>query len=175
MFHDFVRKAIRKTSLIKGVSVLAAVIPLTAVPNQAHALLSIAVSGTVDINFGSLTETGAGGTAVINTAGARSVTGAVTAVTGGGFVSEGVFSLSGSTGEAIEVSMAAGPFTVSNGGGGTMVVDSFNLVTNAGGVMQTITLAVNPSTYPLGATLNVGAAQAEGTYVGNYTLNANYQ
>lgn len=165
----------RKFVQFKKASVLAAVIPLSILPRSAHAVLSIVISGTVDINFGSLTETGAGGTAIVNTAGARSVTGSVSAITGGGLESNGVFSLSGSTGLAIDVSMTAAAFTVSNGGGGTMSVNNFNLVTNAGGATRTITLAANPSTFPMGATLNLSAGQAAGTYIGNYTMNANYQ
>jgi len=169
------KRTAKKFGFSKHLGVLAAVIPLSVMPQSAKAALSIVVSGTVDLNFGTMTETGGGGTMVVDTTGARTPTGAVTAVAGGGLASQGIFSVSGSTGLAIDVSMTAAAFTVSNGGGATMVVNNFNLVTNAGGATRTITLAANPSTFPLGATLNVGAGQAAGTYIGNYTINANYQ
>ena len=161
--------------LLKGAGLLATIIPLTLTPQPAKAQLTIFVSGTVDLNFGTMTETGAGGTMVVNTAGARSPTGAVTAITGGGLESQAVLSISGSTGLAIDVSMTAPSFTVSNGLGNTMIVNNFNIETNGGGATRTLTLVANPSTFPLGATLNVAGGQAEGTYIGNYTINANYQ
>ena len=72
--------------------------------------------------------------------------------------------------------MTATVFTVDDTGAGVpMNVNAFNLVTNAGGTSETITLAATPSTFPLGATLNVGAGQVAGTYTGTYTVSANYQ
>lgn len=175
MSSHLVKTTVRKLCLLKGAGVMAVIIPLSIVPQPAQAALSIVISGTVDLNFGTMSETGAGGTMVMDTVGIRTPTGAVTAVTGGGLSSEGIFSLSGSTGLAIDVSMTAASFTVSDGGANTMTVNNFNLLTNAGGATVTITLAANPSTFPMGATLNVGGGQVDGTYIGNYTMNANYQ
>jgi len=76
---------------------------------------------------------------------------------------------------AIEVSMTAAAFTVSNGGGDTMSINNFNLRTNAGGSSITVTLAAATETFPMGATLNISAGQASGDYLGNYTMSANYQ
>ena len=152
---------------------LATIIPLTLVSQKANAQLSIVISGTVALNFGAVSETGAG-TVVVTTAGARSTTGGVTAVAGAGAHSNGVVLLSGSTGLAIDVSMTAGAFTVADGGN-SMVVNNFNLETVAGGATRVITLAANSTTFPIGATLNVGASQPAGTYIGEYTINANYQ
>ena len=167
-------KNLVKTVLGTAGVAAAVLIPLSIAPRQAMAALSILVSVSVELHFGTLTDTGAGGTAVINTAGARSVTGSVSGIAGAGLESNGVFNVSGSTGVAIDVSMTAPTFVVSNGGD-NMNVNNFHLVTNAGGIHETITLGAGSNTYPLGATLNVGAAQAAGTYTGTYTLSVNYQ
>lgn len=157
----------------RKLGLLATIIPLTLVSQKANAQLSIVISGTAALNFGAVSENGAG-TVIVTTAGGRSTTGGITAVTGAGTHSNGVVSLSGSTGLAIDVSMTAGAFTIVDGGN-TMVVNNFNLETVAGGATRTITLAANPTTFPIGATLNVGAGQPAGTYIGDYTINANYQ
>ncbi|MCI5060769.1 MAG: DUF4402 domain-containing protein [Alphaproteobacteria bacterium] len=156
-------------------AVLASVlIPLGFSPNPAHATLTIVVSGTVDLHFGSMTESGAGGTMAIDTAGTRTAGGGVTAIAGSGLHSQGVLSIAGSTGVAIDVSMTAATFTVDDGGAGApMNVNGFDI--NGGGATVTVTLAANPSTFPLGATLNVNAAQVAGSYSGTYTVSANYQ
>ena len=152
--------------------VLTTVIPLSFVPCYAQA--QIVVSGTVDIHFGSMTENGAGGTMAIDIAGARTAGGGVTAVSGSGFEKNGVISVGGTTGVAIDLSITGAPFTVT-GPGAAMSVSGFNLVTNVGGSNQTITLTTNPSTYPVGATLTVGAGQVAGSYIGTYTVNATLQ
>lgn len=138
-------------------------------------LAPIAITSPTSLHFGSVTVTAATGTVVINTAGARSVTGAVTAVAGAALESQGVLSITAATGLAIDLSMAATSYTVNDGGGNTMVVNNFNLVTNAGGTAEIITLAAATETRALGATLNVGASQVPGTYTGTYSLVANYQ
>ena len=151
---------------------LASLIPLSFLPQPAQAMLTIVVSATVDLNFGSVTESGAGGTVTITPAGARSVGGSVTAVTGAGLESNGMILVSGSTGLAIDLSMAAAAFPVSNGTD-TMIVNAFNI--NGSGNAAVVTLAVNPTAYPYGATLNVTGSQGAGTYNGSFTVNANYQ
>lgn len=140
-------------------------------------LQPITVSGSQGLHFGTMTETGAGGTMLIDTAGARTPGGGVVAVTGAAAEQAGVIRVVAATGIAIDLSMAATAYTVSDGGGNTMVVNNFNIRTNAGGTAETITLAAATETFPLGATLNVGAGQSTvvTNYTGTYTLNANYQ
>lgn len=78
-----------------------------------------------------------------------------------------------STGLAIDLSMTATNYNITNGGGDSMNVNNFDL--NGGGPTTTITLTVNPQNFPMGATLTVGAGQAAGTYIGTFAVNANYQ
>ena len=161
--------------ILRKLGLCASLVPLSFAPVEVNAQATIVVSGTVDLNFGIITTNGGSGTVVIDTAGARTTTGTLVTVGGGGLVSQGIFSVSGSTGLAIDLSMTNSTFTVNNGGGGTMNVNGFNMITNAGGTNATITLATSTETYPLGATLNVNASQAAGTYIGSFTVSANYQ
>lgn len=67
----------------------------------------------------------------------------------------------------MQISITASAFTISSGGN-TMSVDSFNIITNAGGRTATVTAPfVN---IPIGATLNVGGSQATGTYSGSFGI-----
>lgn len=151
-----------------------ALVPLTVAPQAVNAQVSIIVSGTVDLNFGSVTAGATGGTVTISTAGARTRTGSVTLLAGAGLESAGVLSISGSTGVLIDVSMTAGGFTVDDAGAGVpMTVNAFDI--DGGGATVSVTLSTNPATFPLGATLTVAAGQAAGVYSGAYTVNANYQ
>ncbi|MCI5060770.1 MAG: DUF4402 domain-containing protein [Alphaproteobacteria bacterium] len=172
-----VKKTLMSSALI-SLSALAAAQAQAATGSgsmSAIILTPIVVSGTVDLHFGSMTQTGAG-TMLIDTTGARTPSAAVTAVTGAGLESQGVLSVTAATGLAIDLSMTAATFTVDDtGAGAPMNVNAFQLVTNAGGTAETITLAASPSTFPLGATLNLAAAQVAGTYTGTYNVNANYQ
>lgn len=165
-----------------------ALISLTALPAQdAHAatgtgamsaiiLAPIVISGTQVLHFGSMTDTGGGGTMAIDTAGVRTAGGNTTEVVGAGAEQAGVLQIQAATGLAIDISMTAATFTVDDvGAGAPMNVNAFNLNTNGGGPTIVYTLAAATETIPMGATLTVGAAQVPGTYTGTYTVNANYQ
>lgn len=156
--------AIGQAQAVTGTGAMSAVI-----------LTPIVVGNPTTLHFGSMTET-AGGTMLVDTAGARTPGGTVVAVGGLGLESQGGISIAGATGVAIDFSVTAGPFTVSDGGGNTMAVGVFDLdtgapVTNA----ITVTLTAATQTFPVGATLTVGAAQTPGTYTGAYTVDASYQ
>lgn len=165
-----------------------ALISLTALPAQdVHAatgtgamsaviLAPIVISGTQVLHFGSMTDTGGGGTMLIDTTGARTPGGNTTDVAGLGLESQGILQIQAAAGLPIDISMTAATFTVDDAGAGApMNVNAFQLNTNAGGATITYTLAAATETIPMGATLTVGAAQVPGTYTGTYTVNANYQ
>jgi hypothetical protein len=137
-------------------------------------LTPIVITSPTPLNFGSLTDTGAGGTVqILPVSGIQPAGGGTTSV-GSTVPTAGVLSITAATGVAIDLAMTAGPFTVTNGTT-NMSVTGFNLVTDAGGTTETITLGASPTTYPVGATLNVGAAQATGTYNGTFSVTAVYQ
>ncbi len=69
----------------------------------------------------------------------------------------------------IQISITAPNFLITNGAN-NMSVTNFNIITNAGGPNATVTaLFVN---VPIGATLNVGATQADGVYTGSFGITA---
>jgi len=60
--------------------------------------------------------------------------------------------------------------------GTTMTVDNFAINGAAAGATFSVDLAAaEENDFTLGGTLNIGAAQAAGTYTGDVTLTANYQ
>ena len=72
-----------------------------------------------------------------------------------------------------------GPGALTNGGTGNMVINNFMLqVSGSPTAVPSITVSASPSSpnlnFGVGATLNVGATQAGGTYTGTYTINTNY-
>lgn len=69
----------------------------------------------------------------------------------------------------IQISVSAATVTISNGTA-NMNVNGFNIISNAGGCCKTVTAPfVN---IPIGATLNVGASQAAGSYSGTFGVTA---
>ncbi|MEM9470197.1 MAG: DUF4402 domain-containing protein, partial [Pseudomonadota bacterium] len=153
-------------------------------PMSAIILTPITFSATEELHFGSMTVGMTTGDDVVIVAdGTRPAIitgGQVTLVAGMGFERQGQFIInSGAAGSLdIQVSIAAGLFTVSNGTS-TMGVGSFDVETGPldAGNQNTIVItnAANTVTVDVGATLTVNPNQAAGTYTGNYTINANYQ
>lgn len=134
----------------------------------------VVVTGNAPLHFGTLTYSAAG-TAVLDTASGRTVTGGVTAITGAGLEQSGVLLVTGASGLPIDLTIAA-VATVDDGGGNSMTVNTFNLRTNAGGTQEVITLtAVGSDTVPFGGTLNVAGTEPAGTYTGTFSVIANYQ
>ena len=137
----------KHSKTFKKIGLCAALVPLSLFPETAKGQVTIVVSATVDMNFGTVTTNGGAGAITVDTLGARSVTGSLVAIGGAGLVSQGVFSISGSTGLAISVSMTNPTFTVNNGTGAVMNVNDFNMITNGGGTSATITLATSTETF----------------------------
>lgn len=143
----------------------------TGVLIQAIVLSPVDISQTQSLNFGSLTESGAGGTITVDNTGTPATSPGVTSI--GGTIQAGGFKLLGSIGKAVKVTAAA-KATLTNGGGGTMTVNAFTIEGAAGTFVHTM-VAATDSGFRLGGTLNVGAGQATGTYNGSVVLTAIYQ
>ena len=158
---------------IKKIYLTMAAVPLGLLPAYGYAQsLPITVTASEDLNFGSFIPN-AGGTITVNTVGARSSSGSVTLIGGGGIEREGLLSISASPSFPIDVSMTASSFNM-NDGGNAMAVNNFDL---GGGPGNPIVISVTgtANTIPVGATLVVGGSQASGSYTGTFTINANYQ
>lgn len=141
----------------------------------AQPTLPIVVSVTENLHFGTFFTVGSSGTLTVNTTGGRSVTGGVTAFAGAGLEQNGVISISASTGVLMTVEFLPTSATIMNGTGQTMVVDDFNINTNAGGDSIVTTLTQSTVSIPFGARLNVTSPQAQGTYAGTYSVSVVYQ
>jgi len=127
----------------------------------------IAITAGAPLNYGNIAVGATGGTAVLTTADALTVTGDVSALTGVTPTS-GAFSVSGSGASTYSITL---PTTVSlTGPGPAMTVSA--LSHNAG---ATPALSLGAAAFKVGGTLTVGAAQTIGVYSGSYAVTVNYQ
>lgn len=133
---------------------------------------NLVITPTQSLQFGSMAAPAAG-TVTVDTTGVRTSTGGVVLITGS-TVSAANFSMSTTpyncTGRALVVVTVTSPATLTHATlGTTMIVNNFVTNPAAGGAFDpTVPLAV-------GATLNVGAAQAPGTYTGTFIVTVTFQ
>lgn len=141
---------------------------------NARILDPVAITQTLTMNFGSLTETGAG-TAALDFADTITPSGTITVI--GAAAQTGGFKVAGSTGVNIVISQD-GTATLTSGANtmnvtGIQVQNPANTLT---GATITVTLAASPSAnFDIAGTLNIGAGQAAGVYTGTQTVTALYQ
>lgn len=164
-----------KTLILLAVMVSFSAVAFAQVSATANAsatiITPIAITTTADMNFGNVAASAAPGTVVLTPAGARSVTGGVTLPAITGSVSAAAFTVTGEDGFAYAITLPAAALTISSGGN-TMTVGTWT--SNPDG---TGTLTGGTSNLTIGATLNVGANQASGTYgepAETFTVTVNY-
>jgi hypothetical protein len=138
-------------------------------------LTPIAISKTVDMNFGNLASSGTAGTCILATNSNRTVSGGVTIMTGG-TPTAASFTVTGAADATYTIELPAGATTVSNG------TDLMTINTWTSSPVTTGTLTGGTSTLLIGATLNVIANQPGGVYntsnaggSGEFTITVNYQ
>ena len=133
--------------------------------NVAITLLApISISSSGDMDFGTMVTTGTAGTVTVTPAGARS---SVNVDLFGGTPAAASFDVTGASGANYSITLPSSA-TLSSGGN-TMTIDTFT--DDAG---ATPTLSGGSDTFNVGATLNVGATQAAGTYSGTFSVTVNY-
>jgi len=146
-----------------------------AATGNAKAVLAGALSltETTGLNFGGIVNglaAAATGTVVVANDGVTPVafTGALSAADAG--ATRGIFTVSGDNGLTYAVVLPTS--TTITDGASTMTVNTFTESAASG----THTLGVSGDTLYVGATLNVSdpAVNANGTYLGTYTINVNY-
>ena len=119
----------------------------------------IAIEKDVDMNFGNIAVSPTlGGTVVLPTSGARTKTGGVTLPVVTGTVSAASFTVTGEGNSTYSITLPSSAITLT-APGGTMTVDNFVSTPSNTGTLSSGTQEVK-----VGATLNVSAAQAAGTY-----------
>jgi len=120
------------------------------------------------LEFGKLSSGLSTGTVVIDNADGRTVTGGVT-LEGGTFRS-GAWSVAGEASTAYTITLPSSDVTLTSGGD-TMTVNTFT--DSASG--SSTTDGTGADTFKVGATLNVGISQPNGTYTGSYDVTVAYQ
>ena len=124
----------------------------------------ISISATADMDFGTMTPTGAAGTVTVTPAGARS---SVNVDLLGGTPSAASFDVTGEGNAAYSITLPSSDTLTS--GANTMTVDTF---TDDAGVNPS--LGGGSDTFNVGATLSVSDTQASGPYSGTFDVTVNY-
>ena len=124
----------------------------------------ISISSSGDMDFGTMVTTGTAGTVTVTPAGARTCSAEVDCL--GGFPAA-AFDVTGEAANTYSITLPSSATLTS--GGDTMTIDTFT--DDAG---ATPTLSGGSDTFNVGATLNVGATQASGTYSGTFSVTVNY-
>ena len=120
-----------------------------------------------NLNFGYLAVTAAG-TAVVSPADVITTTGGVTSI--GGNPYSALFEAVAPIKTVVHIRAPKGPITVTRvGGTETMTVDNFTVSGDKKNVV-----AKELFTFSVGGTLNVNANQAEGVYLGTFTVDIQY-
>ena len=144
----------------------------------AYVIKPLSLAKSTTLNFGKFAAGTTGGTVVISTANARSFTGDVQDLAGDSTNAVGTFTLGGEEGAAVTISLPAEAATLTHTTDNTktMTVSSFvaKIDSAADSTSGTIGAGGN-STITVGATLNVGAGQAPGTYDGTCPVSVDYQ
>jgi hypothetical protein len=143
---------------------------------SATIITPISIAKTVDMNFGNVVTSAATGTVVLAPAGTRTAGGGASLIAAQpGTVTAATFTVSGSAGLTYTIALPAS-VTIANGAP-TMLVDNFTSTPVAGTGTGTIG-GGGTQTLLVGATLNVGANQAPGTYTTPvatpFTVTVNY-
>lgn len=136
---------------------------------KATILKSLSLVRQSDLEFGQLVVSGAG-TAVINpVSNALTTTGPVTKV--GTTAHAATFTATGSRNSIVIIRVPNSAVTLTRvGGGGTMTVSNWTL----DGTINRRIPQNNAFNFSVGGTLNVGAAQPDGDYVGTFTVTVLY-
>ena len=128
----------------------------------------ITISAGSDLAFGSVVKSAAGGTVTLATDGSRTASGVSFSPTSTGSPTASSFTVGGEAGYAYAVSFPSATVTLTKTNSTeTMTVGTFTS-------NSTNSLTGGTQTLLVGATLNVGAAQVAGAYVGTYTVKVDY-
>lgn len=125
----------------------------------------IAISKTVDLNFGNV-AVGTLGTVVLSPASNRSTTGGVTLPSTQGTVAAASFIVTGKSNYTYSITLPSEAITINDAGSNSMTVGSWTSTPTSTG-----TLIGGTSTLFVGATLNVSASQTPGVYTSATPLN----
>ncbi|OSZ78340.1 hypothetical protein CAP35_08780 [Chitinophagaceae bacterium IBVUCB1] len=138
---------------------------------SATIITPIAISKTADMNFGNIAvSSSSAGTVVLAPAGTRTTTGGVTLPATTGSPAAAAFTVTGQGSYTYAITLPSSA-TLSDGGSNTMTVNTFTSNPSSTG-----TLSSGTQNITVGATLNVSAGQATGSYTTSspFTVTVNY-
>ena len=134
----------------------------------------ITITKTVDMHFGNVAVGASSGDVVLTPAGTRTANGGVTLPATVGSPAAASFDVTGQASYTYAITLPSAPVTITNATAQTMTVDVFT--SNPSGTGTLGVGAPGTQTITVGATLQVGASQAAGTYVSGtpFDVTVNY-
>ncbi|MCW3116924.1 MAG: YapH protein [Chitinophagaceae bacterium] len=131
----------------------------------------IGITKTTDMSFGNIAVGSAGGTVILDTAGARTITGGVTLPATTGTVAAAVFAVTGSGTYTYTITLPTTDVTLTRASGTeTMIANTFT--SNPSG---TGTLVAGAQNVAVGATLTIAGSQVAGVYTSStFPVTVNY-
>jgi len=175
----------KKVTRAIGAAIFAALIPVApAMADTEVATAEVTVvrplSFVIDdgLDFGNIIRGTTAGTVTVAPNGTRTATGGAILANGGGH-KPASFAGMGTNNQRVDISLGANSIMVT-GPGAPMRVHTFVVGSTPTAVLTTAPLRfrINSATgvfsFPIGATLDVGANQAPGKYTGTWTINLNY-
>lgn len=155
--------------LVASASLVLAATPVSNATSNATVLHPVSVIKLKDMDFGYIWPSSAGTAILEPNADTMSTTGGVVAV--GGSPHSAEFSGSATSSAVVNIKLPKQPSTLTRvGGTETVTVSKFTLQ----GQSKRAIAAQTYFTFRVGGTLNVAANQAEGTYVGTFTVTVQY-
>jgi uncharacterized protein DUF4402 len=167
--HCLSLRAAAALPLWAAASFAGAATPSANAGGHAQILHPVSVLKLRDMDFGDLAPTAAGTAVLEPNADTLTTTGGVVPV--GGTPHSAEFAGSAQSSAIVNIKVPKQPSTLTRvGGTETMTASNFTLQ----GQSKRAIAAATFFTFRVGATLNVAAGQAEGTYVGNFTVTVQY-
>ena len=127
--------------------------------------LTLAVAPGTTLDFGQIAPNGAG-TVKVDAQGARTCSALLVCV---GTPNPITFNVTGTPNASVSVTLPSAAVNLSNGSGGTMSLGSLTYYAPNG-----LTLVAGATSFNVGGTLTVGAAQAVGSYTGQFAVSVEY-
>ena len=158
--------------LFSGVSVISSAQVKATATASSTIVTPIGITKTVDMNFGNVAiNSTTAGTVVLAPAGTRTSTGGVTLPATAGTVAAAEFNVTGANNYTFSITLPSTSHEIKSGSN-TMSVTGFTSTPTPTGTLS----ATGSATVKVGATLNVSAGQAAGTYtsVTPFDVTVNY-
>ncbi len=128
----------------------------------------LAIAVGLNLRFGKISSSAAAGTVLISAAGIRTSTGGVGLVSSGSTQGQATFNVTGDFNSTYSIGLPASTTIVA--GANSMTVNTFVSNPATTGTLS----ATGAQTVNVGATLNVAASQAGGSYTGTFVVTMNY-